>query len=180
MEPRAEPAGDAREILPCGRVGEQASARARRTRGTHPRLAREREQRERIAERIGVRLEQRRRRWSWRRGARSWRRDAKRQLPRPRHPHHLLPARPFRARRETEVRERSANRGGLGILEARDGVHVTIALALERPSGGGGMGVVGSAVHARPEDHGARVPFDERGDDPSGGIALVEQGDAGA
>jgi len=84
----------------------------------------------------------------------------------------------MRRRRETEVRERAAYGGRLGVLETGDGVDVAVTDALGRETGGGR-----SLLAYRPEDerlHGDLVPGsrDEPSEDAPGGVAGVEQRDA--
>src|SRR3954471_12770894 len=91
---------------------------------------------------------------------------------------HFLSARSFGAGDESEIGKRAADRGGLGVLEARDGVHIAITFALRRPSRCSGVNLGRAAINQRLEGDLATFPRYELSVDPAVRKPGIEQLDA--
>ena len=87
----------------------------------------------------------------------------------------FLGARPKPGREKSEVGQRAADGGGLGVLEAGHRVHLTIADPLGRPAGGRRLAILGRAVDGGAEDDLLLGPLDQLGQDAAVGISLIEQ-----
>src|SRR4051812_8810718 len=91
---------------------------------------------------------------------------------------HFLSTRTLGAGDESEIGKRAADRGCLGVLETRDGVHIAITFALRRPSRCCGMSLRRAAINQRLEGDLAGFPRYELRVDPAVGKPGIEQLDA--
>ena len=87
----------------------------------------------------------------------------------------LLGARPEPGGEESEVGQRAADGGGLGVLEAGHRVDLAIADPLGRPAGGRRLAVFRRAVDGGAEDDLLLGALDQLGQDAAAGIPLIEQ-----
>ena len=90
----------------------------------------------------------------------------------------LLGAGPEPRGQEAEVGERSPDGGGLGVLEAGDGVDLAIAHPLGGPARGGRLTVVRGAVDGGAEDDLLLGVLNQLGEDAAGRVLLIEELDA--